>query len=407
MAQLASKGGTPVRTERFPFWPVWGDEEIENLTAVIKSGKWGCLHGTLSDEFERKFAAYQDAKYGILVNSGTTALKIALTAAGIGAGDQVIVPAYTFIASASSIIEAGAVPVFVDIDPHTFNIDVDHAAELLTSATRAIMPVHFAGRPADMDAVLALAKKHDLVVIEDAAQAWGSEWRGTGVGALGQAGTFSFQSSKNINAGEGGIIITNDDLVAKMARAHNNCGRSQEGQWYEHFYFGGNTRITELQSAVLLAQFGRYPEQMKIRQDNMNYLNQELAAIEGIKVLAEDARITSQSVHLFIFQYRKEFFAGKDKSLFIDAMRKEGIPTSPGYSIPLYKQPVFQKKAFGPRGRAVDLPIDYTAVVCPQTEKACFEEAVWFTQNVLLGTREDMDDIVEAIVKIKVHAEEL
>ncbi|MBN1560980.1 DegT/DnrJ/EryC1/StrS family aminotransferase [candidate division KSB1 bacterium] len=407
MSHLACKGGSPVRTDRFPFWPIWGDEEIDNLTAVIKSGKWGCLHGTLSDEFEKKFAAYQDAKHGILVNSGTTALKIALTAAGIGAGDQVIVPAYTFIASASSIIEAGAVPVFADINPDTYNMDIDNAAELITDRTRAIMPVHFAGRPADMDAVRALAEKHQLVVIEDAAQAWGSQWRGSGVGALGDAGTFSFQSSKNINAGEGGIIITNDELIAKMARAHNNCGRSQDGQWYEHFYFGGNTRITELQSAVLMAQFGRYPEQMKIRQDNMNYLNEQLAEIAGIALMAQDERITSQSVHLFIFRYKKEFFAGVEKSLFIDAMRKEGIPTSPGYSIPLYKQPVFQKKAFGPRGRTIDLPIDYTAVFCPQTEKACYEEAIWFTQNVLLGTQEDMDDIVEAIDKIKTHADEL
>ncbi len=218
MSTLAINGGTPVRTEPFPVWPIWGDEEINALTQVVKSGKWGSLSGEKTGEFEHMFAQYQDAKHGILTNSGTTALRLALTAADIGRGDEVLVPAYTFIASASSIIDAGAIPIFVDIDPNTYNIDVAKAEERITDKTRGIMPVHFAGRPADLDAVLALAEKHNLIVIEDAAQAWGSEWKGKRVGAIGAAGCFSFQSSKNINAGEGGIILTNDDLVAKMAR---------------------------------------------------------------------------------------------------------------------------------------------------------------------------------------------
>lgn len=407
MPQLAIHGGTPVRTAPFPVWPVWGDDEIDNLTHVIKSGKWGCLHGSLSGEFERKYADFHQAKHGILVNSGTTALRIALTAADIDVGHEVLVPAYTFIASASAVIEAGAIPLFVDIDPSTYNIDVNAAERHITNKTRGIMPVHFAGRPADMDAVSALAQKHNLIVIEDAAQAWGSSWRGQPVGALGAAGCFSFQSSKNINAGEGGIILTNDDLVAKMARAHSNCGRSEDGQWYEHFYFGGNSRITELQSAVLLAQFARYPELLKIRQDNLESLNQELAQIDGIEVMKTDERITRQSAHLYIFRYKKAAFSNKSKMQFIAALRKEGVPASSGYSLPLYKQPVFLKKSFGPRGRSVDLPVDYASVVCPETEKACFEEAVWFTQNVLLGTAEDMADIVSAIHKIKANADAL
>jgi len=386
MSKLAIKGGTPIRTAPFPVWPIWGDEEIVNLTNVVKSGKWGSLSGERTGEFEKMFAEYQDAKHGILTNSGTTALRLALTAADIGPGDEVLVPAYTFIASASSIVEAGAIPIFVDLDPNTYNIDVDQAEQAVTDRTRGIMPVHFAGRPADLDAVQNLAKKHNLVVIEDAAQAWGSEWRGKRVGAVGDAGCFSFQSSKNINAGEGGIVVTNDDMIDKMARSHNNCGRSEDGLWYEHFYFGGNTRITEFQSAVLIAQLGRYDEQKKIRQDNLNYLNEQLEKIDGIATMRQDERITSQSSHLFIFRYLKQEFAEKSKGSFINAMRAEGIATSPGYSIPLYKQPVFVNKAFGPRGRKIDLPIDYEKMSCPETEKACYEEAVWFTQNVLLGT---------------------
>lgn len=407
MSHLAIRGGKPVREKPFPVWPVWGDEEIEYLTQVVKSGKWGSLHGKKTAEFERRFADYQQAKHGICVNSGTTALRIACTAAGIDVGDEVLVPAYTFIASASAVVEAGAIPVFVDIDLDTFNIDLSSAESALTEKTKGIMPVHFAGRSANMTEVMAFAARHGLTVIEDAAQAWGAEWEGRRVGAIGAAGCFSFQSSKNINAGEGGIIVTNDDLVAKMARAHANCGRSEDGLWYEHFYFGGNSRITEFQSAVLLAQFERYDELKAIRQNNVAYLNQRLQEIEGIKTLADDPRVTSHACHLYIFRYQKEYFAGKNKTAFIEAMRKEGIPASPGYSLPLYRQPVFLKKAFGPRGKAIDLPVDYSQVVCPSVEKACYEEAIWLTQNVLLGTEQDMDSIVEAIAKIKQYAEEL
>ena len=407
MSKLAIKGGSPVRSKPFPTWPVWGDEEIRNLTEVVKSRQWGRIKGKKTDEFESKFADYHKAKHGICVNSGTTALRIALTAADVEIGSEVIVPAYTFIASATAVIEAGCIPVFVDIDPNTYNIDVQEVEKKINKKTDALMPVHFAGRPADMDGIMKLAHKYDLKVIEDAAQAWGAEWKETPVGAIGDAGCFSFQSSKNITAGEGGIILTNDDMVAKMARSFHNCGRSEEGQWYEHYYFGGNTRMTEFQSAVLLAQFERYPDLKKIRQENMEYLNERLAEIEGIKPLADDVNITRHACHLYAFRYKKEFFNDKPKNSFIEALRSEGIPASPGYSLPLYKQPVFLRKTFGPRGKAISLPVDYSSFQCPETEKACYEEAVWFTQNILLGTQEDMDDIKEALKKVQENIGEL
>ena len=407
MSKLAINGGNPVRTNGYPVWPVWGDEEIANLTDVIKSGKWGCLNGSRTSEFEKQYAEYQDAKYGIAINSGTTALKIALMAADVDAGTEVIVPAYTFIASASAVVEMGGIPIFVDIEADTYNIDPKAIEAAITDKTSAIMPVHFAGRPANMDAILDIANKHNLKVVEDAAQAWGSEWKGTRVGAIGDAGTFSFQSSKNINAGEGGIITTNDEIVAKMAASHVNCGRSADGEWYEHFYFGGNYRLTELQAAVLQAQFARYDDLLETRQQNQEYLNEQLADIEGVETLKQDPNITRHSSHLFIFRYKKELFANKSKNSFINALKAEGIPTSPGYSVPLYTQPVFANKAFGPRGKTVDLPVDYKSVHCPESEKACYEESVWFTQNMLLGTKEDMDDIVAAISKIKENAVEI
>jgi len=407
MTKLAIDGGPPVRTGAFPTWPVWGDEEIQGLTEVIKSGQWGRLKGTKAASFEQKFADLHQAKHAVCVNSGTTALRIALAASDIEPGSEVIVPAYTFIASATAVIDAGCIPVFVDIDPGTYNIDAAEAAAAVRDRTAALMPVHFGGRPADMDAVMGLAKENGLKVVEDACQAWGASWKGRPVGAIGDAGCFSFQSSKNITSGEGGIILTNDDVIAKMAQSHHNCGRSEDGQWYEHFFFGGNTRMTEFQAAVLLAQLARFEDLQAKRRENYAYLRANLSGIDGIEPLADDDRITLHACHLFIFRYKKDFFQGKAKDSFLTGLRKEGIPASPGYSIPLYKQPVMLNKAFGPRGKRVDLPVDYSAVYCPETEKACYEEAIWLTQNMLLGTRQDMDDIVNAIRKIQNNADQL
>lgn len=407
MSKLAINGGAPVRTEPFSKWPIWNQEEVEAVTEVVKSGKWGSLHGDKTKAFEKNYAEAHNAKHGIAIASGTAALRIALLAAGVGNGDEIIVPAYTFIASASAVLEANGIPVFVDIDPETFNIDPNLIEAAITTRTRAIMPVHFGGRPADLDRVLEIAKKHDLVVIEDAAQAWGSSWKGTGVGALGTAGCFSFQSSKNITAGEGGIILTNDDQVAKMIRAHYNCGRSEDGQWYEHFFFGSNLRITELQSAILAVQFKRYPELMARRQKNAAYLSQHLKDIEGVDLMKDDPRITGNSTHIFIWRYNKEAFNGVGKAKFLKAMQAEGIQISPGYALPVHQQPVFQQRAFGPAGRVLDVGVDYTAQSFPVSEKACEEFGIWFNQNQFLGTEQDMADIVTAIKKIQANANEL
>ncbi len=407
MGKLAITGGAPLRTTPFPKWPFWDETELNNLKQVLESGKWGALHGDKVKTFEKKYAEYHQAKYGICVNSGTTALKIALTASGIGAGDEVILPAYTFIATATAILDAGAIPVFVDIDPETYNIDVSAIEAAITKRTAGIMPVHFGGRPCEMDKIMAIANKHHLKVIEDAAQAWGSEWKGKPVGALGHAGCFSFQSSKNVTSAEGGIILTNDDETAKFCKSYSNCGRLEGGVWYEHYYLGGNFRFTEFQAAVLLAQFDRYPAMQKKREQNAKYLSEKMAHIEGVKILKQDPNITRNSTHLYIWRYKKEFFKNVSKEKFIDAMRKEGIILSAGYSIPLYTQPVLKNLAFGPRGKRVDVGVDYSKYFLPETEKGCYEEAIWFPQSVMLAERKDMDDIVNAIIKVRENAAEL
>jgi len=407
MSKLAINGGSPHRSKPFPKWPVWDENEINNLKQAVESGKWGSLHGDQVKTFSEKYADYHQAKYGICVNSGTTALKIALQAVGVDAGQEVILPCYTFIASATAILEAGAIPVFVDIDPETYNIETSQIEGAITERTAAIMPVHFGGRPCNMDEINSIAKKHNLKVIEDAAQAWGSAWNNQQVGAIGDAGGFSFQSSKNITAAEGGIILTNDEETAKFCRSFSNCGRVDGGVWYEHYYLGGNFRMSEFQGALLLAQLEKYPEMKATREKNAKYLNDQLSQIDGIEILKEDNNITSNSYHIFICRYKKEHFKNVPKSTFVQAMRKEGLIISEGYSIPLYTQPVFENLAFGARGKKVEVGVDYTNYFLPETEKACYEEAIWFPQFVLLGEEQDMTDIVNGIIKVKENANEL
>jgi dTDP-4-amino-4,6-dideoxygalactose transaminase len=413
MAHLAIAGGEPIRRRPFPHWPVRDEAEVEAVKVVIESGRWGANQGTEVQSFEEEFAAYQDAAFGIAVTNGTVALKLALTAAGIGVGDEVIVPGYTFIATATAALEIGAVPVFADIDPHTYTLDPDSAAACVTSRTRAIIPVHLGGRPADMDAILTLAQQHDLMVIEDAAQGWGSAWQGRKVGALGHIGGVSFQSSKNITAGEGGIMLTNDPAIADLARSLSNCGRRQGQPWYAHYVLGGNYRLSEFQGAVLRVQLARYPQHLQQRQANAAYIEQALSEVAGITTPRYDSRVTANAYHILILQYDAAAFGGATKARFIAAMQAEGINgLHGGYSLPAYRQPLMLAENFGLttpplfRGVYPHTP-DYQKISHAVTERACAEEAVWMRQNMLLGEHHDMDDIVAAICKVQRYSDEL
>ena len=409
MGVLAMNGGEPVRTKPFPTWPISDDREVRALEEVCRSGKWGgTAAGVKVAEFEKEFAAFQDAKYGVCVVNGTVAIEIALKAVGVKAGDEVIVPPYTFIASASAVLMIGAIPVFVDIDPDTFNLDPSKIEAAITDKTKAILAVHIAGCPADMDWIMAVAKKHGLKVVEDAAQAHGAAWNGRRVGAIGGAGTFSFQVSKNLSAGEGGIVVTNDSEIYSTAWSLHNCGRVPEGGWYEHRILGSNYRMTEFQAAVLLVQMERIEEQMKTREKNARYLDAQLPQIEGIRPLKRDPRVTSHAYHLYIFRYDSKAFKGIPKAKFAEAMKAEGIPCSPGY-VPLYKEQLFYVEPDGcPVGCAFyGRKMDYSKVCCPVTEHSCANEAIWFFQAMLLGDRKDMDDIIRAIKKIQKNAGEL
>jgi len=398
-------GGEPAHRGPWPNWPVHDAREREALLDVLESGKW--WYGERVREFEEAFARFQDARFGITCVNGTAALELSLIAAGVGAGMEVIVPPYTFVATASAVLKVNAVPVFADIDLTTLNIAPEAVEAALTDRTAAIIPVHFGGLPADMDALTAIARKHGLRIIEDAAHAWGSKWKGKGCGAIGDLGGFSFQASKNITAGEGGIVLTDDEDLAATVRSLSNCGRGKDAPWYEHYILGGNYRMTEFQAAILLAQLGRLGEQTDLRARNAALLRQGLEGIEGLYLQAEDPRVTRRSYHLFAMRVVESEF-GLSRDRFVEALRAEGIPISPGYPHPLYRNPLFERKGDGPRYCPVSCPfygrdMDYGLVECPNAERAC-REVAWLPQWVLLGSEADMEAIVAAARKVHAHA---
>ena len=381
-------------------WPLFDESDVNCVAEIVRSGKWGnpdC--GGEVALFEKEFAAFCGSKYALSCVNGSVALRLALIACGVKPGDEVIVPPYTFIATASIVLEANCVPVFVDIDPRTYNLDASKIEAAITPRTKAIIPVHFAGQACEMDHILEIAKRHNLRVIEDACHGHGAEYKGKKLGSIGDAGCFSFQSSKNLTSGEGGMVITNDDALYQMMNSLRNVGRVEGGEWYEHHYAGCNYRITQLQAVLLSSQMKRLEEQTLIRHNNGTYLNELLSKIDGITPLSRGLGETIHSYHIYIFKYDKSKFNGLSKVEFAKILAAEGVPCFMGYPEPLYKQPLFQQKNF--MCYAIPEEVDYSEVQCPVTEKACYEEAVWIMQHAMLGTAKEMDLFASAILKIQ------
>jgi len=400
MSKLAINNGAPVRTKPWPAWPIHGEREIELLTEVVKSGQWG--FGPKEEEFVEKFAEYQGAKHGICVSGGARTLEVALRAAGVGSGDEVIIPALTFVGTAEGPWSVNAIPILVDVDSETYCIDPAKIEEAITEKTKAIIPVYISGCIPNMDAIMEIASKHDLIVVEDAARAHGSIWNGKGSGTIGHLGGFSLQSSKAVNCGEGGIILTNDDTLDELCRAYRNNGRGTE----EHV-FGRNYRISEFQAAVALAQLERVDEQVNRREENALYLSEKLAAIDGIRPMKRDKRVTRQNYYTYVFRYDADKF-GAPKERFVEAMNAEGIPLRNGADSLLQHDSLF---ATDPDKcplacHEYSNRIDYSKVSTPVAERVS-KEAVSFGQQMLLGAKEDMNDIVQAVLKIKEHADKL
>lgn len=386
------QGDSPVRTKPFPKWPVFGELEEKLLLEVLHSGKWGGVERDKLQQLEEKFAALHDAKYAISTVNGTLAITLALQGVGVEPGDEVIIPAYTFIATATAPLLFGAIPVIVDVEPDTLLIDPTKVEGAITDKTKAIIAVHMAGAPANMTKLKEIAKKHNLRLVEDSAQAVGARWDNQGVGAIGDIGTFSFQSSKNVTAGEGGIVLTNDEEFANTTWSLANVGRVRDGGWYQHERIGWNLRMTEFQAAILLAQLTRLEKQVALREKNATMLTERLSEIDGIAVMRRDPRITTHAWHLYMFRLDPSFADQADKTEFIRRLSAEGIPCAPGY-IPLNRN----KAIISETAKWLGKEVIYD---CPVTERACAKEAIWMSQNVLLGDERDIDDIVAAVKKV-------
>ncbi len=404
MKKLAINGGERIRNKPFTKWPIFGEEEITQVNEVFNSRVWG-IGGTKVKEFEDLFAQMHNAKFGIAVVNGTVALEVALKACKIGDGDEVIVPDYTFAATATSVLNVNAIPVFVDIDPDTFSIDPNKISEAITTKTKAIIAVHMGGQPANMDAIMQIAEKANLYVIEDAAQAHFAEWKSKKIGSIGHIASFSFQSSKNITSGEGGIVITNNEELAQRSWSYHNSGRRLGGQWYEHPFLGSNYRMTEFQAAILLAQLKRANQQKEIREHNAQHLTERLLKINGVNVLKRDSRVNVHSYHLYILKYQEEKFPGISRDVFVNALNSEGIPATRGY-VPLHKEG-FLKEVKEFTIKSLDYAKkNYDNISFPETEKAC-RNSIWLPQYILLGTIKDIDDVADAFEKIIENIDEL
>ncbi len=408
-------GGKPVRAKSWPKWPMWVREtDEEPVLEVIRSGIWS--RKDVVTEFENKWAETIGAKRCLSVVNGTNALITSLVQLNVGGGDEVLVTPYTFIACVQAILMAGAMPVFVDVDPETFQIDPGKMEAKITSRTRAIMPVHILGLPSDMERIMAIAKKHDLLVVEDACQAWTAEVNNKKVGTFGNAGSFSFQNSKNIPIGEGGAIVSDDDEFIDRCYSFHNYGLPHGAVigavGNAAVLMGTKLRMTEYQAAIGLAQLTRLESQTVTRIRNAEYLRSRLTEIPGIKPYRLYDNVTRAAFHIFAFRYKKEEFKGLPRDTFLKALSAEGVPNLSGYAPFLNKQPyladAFKSKNF--RKMYPKEMLDYDAYAernqCPENDVLCLE-AVWFMQNLLLGDRSDMDDIVDAIVKIRENTDKL
>jgi dTDP-4-amino-4,6-dideoxygalactose transaminase len=407
MSHLALLGGKKTKTKPFPSWPYFDDAEREALNEVLESRVWWRTPGTKTLEFEQTFAKFHGARHGIAVTNGTAALEVAIAALGIRAGDEVIVPDFTFVATASAVLFANALPVLVDVLPDTYCIDAKLAESAISPRTKAIIAVHMGGHPADLDGLTDLAKRKGIALIKNSSHAHASEWRGKRIGTFGTAGTFSFQSSKLMTAGEGGLVITNDDTFERNARSVHDCGR-MPGEWfYSHFIYGSNYRLSEWQGAVLMAQLGRLDEQTRRRHQNARILDRELSKIPGIKPQKLDERCTRNGQYAYIFHVDNNYFAGISTGRFIEAMNAEGIPNQASYP-PLHELHMFRNGEYRKclSDAAAKQEHRFLEESFPNTQRAAWE-TVWIPQPALLGDDEDMEEIVSAIRKIQANAHAL
>ncbi len=401
-SDLALHGGKPIRTAGWPQWPqnspeLWESKIEPALRQVYLSGSEG-LPGRQAKRFAQAFADFCGAAYGVMTPHGTDALMAALTGAldldGFDGAGEIILPNYTFIATASAALDRRLSLCFVDVQPDTFTLCPEAAeAAIDPERTRAVLPVHLGGHPADMERIVQLAERHGLKTIEDCAQAHGAEMNGRKVGSMGDAGAFSFQSSKNLTAGEGGMVVANDEAIRNRVAAFKDVGRHPDGERWEYPRIGWNYRPSEYLAALLSVRLETLEAETRLRNENAAYLTRQLTDVGGLTPPRLAPYASVHGFHLYMCQYDADAFGGRSRAEFCAALRAEGIPCSAGYTEPLSESPALKRL----RERRPDL---IRVEPCPNVEKAA-ADSVWLMQNMLLAEQKDMDDIAEAVAKIR------
>jgi dTDP-4-amino-4,6-dideoxygalactose transaminase len=408
MPELAMNGGKPVRATPYPAWPVWDERDVEAVTNVVRSGNWGGFPepGPNAARFEDAFAAYQGARHGVLMANGTVTMEVALKALGIGWGDEVIVPALTFAATAYAPMASGAVPVIVDVEPRTWTIDPDQVEAAITDRTRAIIPVHLGHQMADMDRLEEIARRHGLAIVEDCAHAPGQQWRARGAGCIGEFGSFSHQSSKILTSGEGGTLLTNDDDLARRAHSIVDCGRAKDPDEKE-FTFGANYRLGELHAALLVVAMERFPEQQRERAEAGKELERQLVDVPGVRVMPADERITRWSFYNYVFAIDPDAFGGRTNDVVCAALEAEGVPAEVQYP------PMSRYELFQPSLSRLPVAVEHAERLDPQrmsfpvAEAAGLRESLYLMENVFRDGSRGVRDVVEALAKVQRNADEL
>lgn len=398
-SQLAAFGGKKVRDSSFPAWPHYDETEREALNRVLDSRNWWANAGVEVKEFEKEWSGYTGAKASFAVTNGTHTLEVIFLALGIGDGDEVIVADWSFLATIGAILTVNAIPKIVDVDPLTGTIDVAQAEAAIGPKTRAIVCVHVAGSMSDMDALTALCKKHNIALIEDSAHAHGSRWKGEHAGTIGDAGSFSFQASKLMTSGEGGVITTKREDLIPLFKSFVNCGRGDGIWYYRHLRLGGNYRLSEWQGAILRTQLNRFPEQQKNRGNNANWLNSEIAKIPGFKPQGRYAGCTEQGNYCYVVEVDSTLISGATRDQIRHALIAEGIPLTTSYP-PLHKLEMFKDPSgLAPRLRGEVSKIRYNEQSFPVTDHLA-SNTLWFNTAILMGSRDDANSVLQAIAKI-------
>ncbi len=408
MSRLALSGGTPVRSAPYPDWPSLDEADVDAVTAILRGGQVGGFPepGPKAAEFGAGFAAYQGAAHGIVMANGTVTMEVALKALGVGWGDEVVIPALTFAATPYAAMAAGALPVFVDVEPERWTIDPDLVEAAVTPRTRAIMPVHLGQQMADMDRIMEIARRHDLFVVEDCAHAHGQRWRDQGAGCIGDFGSFSHQSTKILTAGEGGTLTTQDERLARRAHSLIDCGRPKDADERE-YTFGANYRLGELACALLVNGLRRFPAQQELRARLGEHFERLAADIPGVTIKRRDPRITRWSFYRYIFEIEPGAFGGASNEQVAETLEAEGVPAEVQYP-PMSRYDLFQP-ALSRLPVAVEHAdrLDPATMSFPVAEAAGERTAVYLNECIFRSDEAGVEHAVEAIAKVQRLAEQI